>query len=78
MGGGQGGQNWATRGQIEFIFKVFLRPYISRIRMFAIEILLAGVFFVAILDPPLLFRLEGTKKSKFMLFKVMLDLLLIF
>ena len=51
-------------GQINFTFKVILRPYISRIRMFAIEILLLGVLFGTILGPtstfqwasPLLFR----------------------
>ena len=43
-------------GGIDFIFKVFLRPYISRIRMFAIEILLAGVIFVTILCPTIFFR----------------------
>ena len=42
-------------GQINFTFKVMLRPYISRIRMFGIEILLLGVLFGTILGPTLLF-----------------------
>ena len=55
--GGQGGG-----GGLDFIFKVFLRPYISRIRMFAVEILLVGVIFVTILCPNHIFQVRRSKK----------------
>ena len=45
----------------------------SRIRMFAIKILLGGVPFVAILGPTPIFRQECVKKLKFMLFIIMLQ-----
>ena len=51
-------------GQIDFLFKVFLRPYISRIRMFAIKNLLVGVLFVAILAPTPIFQVRRDQKIK--------------
>ena len=65
-------------GQTDFAFKVFLRPDISLIRMFAIEILLVGCFLRSFLVPPLFFSYEGAQKLKFKLFIVLLELLLIF
>ena len=49
-------------GKIDFTIKVFLRPYISRIGMFAIEILLAGVIFGAILGPTPIFQVRRCPK----------------
>ena len=51
-------------GQIDFLFKVFLRPYISRIRMFAIKNLLVGVLFVAILAATPIFQVRRYQKIK--------------
>ena len=51
-------------GQIDFLFKVFLRPYISRIRMFAIKILLVGMLIVAILAATPIFQVRRYQKIK--------------
>ena len=51
--GGSGGG-----GQTDFTFKMFLGVPVSRIRMFAIEILLVGVLFGAILCPSPIFQLR--------------------
>ena len=61
-GGQGGGGGGGGGGGIDFIFKVFLRPYISRIRIFAIEILLVGVIFVTILCPNHIFQVRRSKK----------------
>ena len=50
--------------QIDFLFRVFLRPYISRVRMFAIKILLVGVLFVAILAATPIFQVRRYQKIK--------------
>ena len=50
--------------QIDFLLKVFLRPYISRVRMFAIKILLVGVLFVAILAATPIFQVRRYQKIK--------------
>ena len=58
-----GSQNWTIEGgKLDLAFKVFLRPYFLRIRMFAINILLVGVLFGAIWGLTLFFSKEGTKK----------------
>lgn len=51
-------------GQINFTFKVILRPYISRIRMFAVNILLVRLLFVTILGPTPIFQGRRSQKNK--------------
>ena len=55
-------QKMENSQKIDFAFKVFLRPHISRIRMFAIEILLAEVLFGAILGPAPIFQERKCQK----------------
>ena len=54
----QGVKIGQLRGGIDFTFKVFLRPYISQIRMFAIKNFLIGVFLMIILDPVPIFQVD--------------------
>lgn len=57
--------NWGGgEGQIDLIFKAFLRPYISRIRMFAVNILLVRLLFVTILGPTPIFQGRRCQKNK--------------
>ena len=60
-GGWGGGCGWGWE-QIGFSFKVFLKPYISQIRMFTIAILLVGVLYGANLGPISIFQLESFQK----------------
>ena len=61
--------------QIGFTFKVFVRPYISQIRMFAIKILVLRVLLETFCAPPYFL---GAKKLKPMLFIVIVEFLPMF
>lgn len=56
---GRGGWGWE---QIGFTFKLFLKPCISQIRLFAIAILLVGVLYGANLGPISIFQLGSCQK----------------
>ena len=61
QGDGGEGCGWGWE-QIGFTFKVFLKTYISQIRMFTIAILLVGVLYGANLGPIFIFQLESCQK----------------